>query len=97
MNEKQILNLLMCIVNEAKEKLISNDWGDLSKADAAPLVDTYNKLRKIVISKGWLDNDVIENNLVLEINLDDENWGNGGAIIYETLWAATVLSQFIYK
>jgi len=89
MTEKQMLNVLMCIVNEARDNIIIyGDHPNISADEVTlPLIDTYNKTRKIALSKGWFDNDVLDNDFIIELPNE--------ASLNDVKWAAAVLSQFI--
>ncbi|MCL2773441.1 MAG: hypothetical protein FWD71_08830 [Oscillospiraceae bacterium] len=97
MTEKQILAILKSLREQAEETLMSTDWEDIWVSQAIPWIDTYNKLRKITISKGWLDNEMVENDLISEIDTKNAKDEDGAELLCKVKWFSSLLSAIIDK
>ena len=95
MADKQILAILKSLINHADETLLANDWEDIWVSQVIPWADTYNKLRKISISKKWLDNEMVEHDLIGEIDVNNVSDDDGAGLLFKVRWYSSLLSDII--
>ena len=97
MSDKQILAILKSLIRHADETLLANDWEDIWVSQVIPWVETYNKLKKIAVSKNWLDDDMVEHDLVGEIDASEVSDEDGAALLFKVRWFSSLLSDIIDK
>lgn len=95
MREQQILAILKSLMEHADNTLLSMEWEDIWVSQAAPWIDTYNSLRKIAISKNWLDNEMVEHDLISEIDIANASNEDGAALLHKVRWYSSLLSDII--